>query len=151
MATGALLLLTSCQHRRAGAFQESDHYMDEVNITNIAKGNYSGINESIDLVITSEEDWRELWEKMHAGTYPVKELPDIDFSSRTVLASFLGTRSTGGYSIEFSRLVKKNRTIKAIFTDKSPEPGAMVTTALSQPYHVVCIGLADKDIEIIRE
>ena len=125
--------------------------MDEVSVTNIAKGNYSGVNESIDLIITSEEDWIELWDNMHAGTYPVKELPYIDFSSRTVLASFLGTRSTGGYSIEYSRIVKENSTIKAIFTVKSPEPGAMVTTALSQPYHVVSIGVANKDIEIIRE
>jgi hypothetical protein len=151
MSTVGLLLLSSCQQRRAGTLHESDHNMDDIGITTIAKGNYSGVDESIDLVIESEEDWRELWGKIYAGTYPVKEPPDIDFSRQTVLAAFLGTRSTGGYSIEFSRLVKENSKIKAIFTSKSPEPGDMVTTALSQPYHVVSIGVADKDIEIIRE
>jgi len=150
-AMGCTLLFPACQQRRAGTLHESVNDMDQLKITGLAGGSFCGIEKASDIIITSGEDWANLWEKVHRGTYPQKQLPEVDFSRETVLAVFMGTRSTGGYSIEITRVYKKNNVIKAVAQTSSPAPGDLVTTVITQPFHIVKINTAEKNIEIVRE
>ncbi len=125
--------------------------MDQLKITGLAGGSFCGIEKTGDTIITSPEDWANLWEEVHRGTYPEKQLPEVDFSRETVLAVFMGTRSTGGYSIEITRACKMNDVIKAFAETSSPSPGDLVTTVITRPFHIVKINTAKKDIEIVRK
>ncbi len=146
------LLFPACQMRRAAKLDESvKNNMDQLKITGLAGGSFCGIEHAGDIVITSGEDWANLWEKVHRGIYPKKQLPEVDFSRETVLAVFMGTRSTGGYSIEITRAYKKNDVIKAVAETSSPAPGDLVTTVITQPFHIVKINTAEKNIDIVRE
>ena len=145
------LLFPACQMRRTSTQQEGGDNMDQLKITVLAGGSFCGIEKAGDIIITSGEDWENLWEKVQNGTYPKKQLPEVDFSRETVLAVFMGTRSTGGYSIEIIRVYKKNDVIKAVAQTSSPAPGDLVTTVITQPFHIVKINTSEKTIEIVRE
>ena len=148
---GYIMVLPACQLRKAATLHEYVNDMDQLEITSLAGGSFCGIEHAGDIIITSGEDWANLWEKVHRGTYPKKQLPEVDFSRETVLAVFMGTRSTGGYSIEITRVHKNNGVIKAVAETSSPAPGDLVTTVITQPFHIVKINTAKNDIEIVRE
>ncbi len=146
-----MVILSACHQRRARFLNETNQDIQHLKITKLAGGNYCGIDQSKDLVIKSNDEWKDLWKRVHQRMIPQPVLPEIDFTRETVLAVFLGSRSTGGYSIEISHLKEDNQYITAVVKTRSPEPGGMVTTALSQPYHIVKVYFADKDIRFIRE
>ncbi len=148
---GYIMVFPACQLRKAATLHEYGNDMDQLKITSLAGGSFCGIEHAGEIIITSGEDWVNLWEKVHLGIYPQKQLPEVDFSRETVLAVFMGTRSTGGYSIEITRACKKNDGIKAFAETSSPSPGDLVTTVITRPFHIVKINTAKKDIEIVRK
>jgi hypothetical protein len=150
-AIGYIMVFPACQLRKAATLHECVNDMVQLKITSLSCGSFCGIEYAGDIIITSGEDWANLWEKVHLGIYPKKQLPQVDFSRETVLAVFMGTRSTGGYSIEITRAHKKNGVINAVVETSSPAPGDLVTTVITQPFHIVKINTAEKDIEIVRE
>lgn len=144
-------MFSGCQLRKVRDTDELSSNMQKIEIIRVAGGNYCGIEQGKNIVINRKEEWNALWKKLHHGFYPQPALPDIDFSRETILAVFMGTRSTGGYSIEISNIKEHEGKITAIIETESPEPGEMVTMALSQPYHIVKINIAEKDIEFKKE
>lgn len=146
-----MLMLPACQQRRARVLMGKTLDMQNLMLTNLAGGSYCGIDNNMEIVIKSDEEWKYLWERVHRKMVPEPPLPEVDFSAETVLAVFMGTRSTGGYSIEISHLTMNNGKITAIVKTRSPQPGDMVTMALSQPYHIIKINITDQEFEFIRE
>lgn len=144
------LLHLSCHRRTARTADMNENDTTDIVITHIAGGSYCGIEEPDNRIVTSADAWEEMWAEIHRGTRPVREAPEIDFSRETVAGVFLGTRSTGGYSVEIIDAVKHNGTLKVIYKTKSPAPGDMVSMALTQPFHVVSFNVTGAEIEFIR-
>jgi hypothetical protein len=117
----------------------------ELAFETVEKGAYSGHDEAGNYVIKTQEDWTELWTKVKSNEIPQPELPEIDFGRDMVIAVFLGTRNTGGYGIEITGIVESS-TVKVYAKEKTPEPGSMVTMALTQPYHIVKLQKVEKSI-----
>jgi hypothetical protein len=146
-----LSVLLACHHRRAGALHEPDHDMEQMELTGISLGSYCAIDQSGEFVITSTREWECLWKKVHHGKYPQPEVPDVDFSRETVLAVFMGTRATGGFSIEISHLKEMEGVIKAVVKSRSPAPGELVTMAITRPFHIAKVNVACRKIGFLRE
>ena len=65
-------------------------------------------------------------------------LPDMKadfFDENTVVAAFLGTRNTGGYSVE----VSGSGTNGVRLAEKTPTPGGLTSQALTAPFKVVSV------------
>lgn len=125
--------------------------MQEIAITHIAGGAYCGIEDRKYVAVTSDSTWKELWDMIHRDTRPVPEVPAIDFSRETVIGVFLGTRSTGGYSIEIVDASLQNNKLSVKYKTESPAPGDMVSMALTQPYHVVTVNVTRAEVEFSRQ
>jgi hypothetical protein len=79
-----------------------------------------------------------------------KALPQLDkefFQTRLVIAAYLGTRSTAGYSIEITRkgdpninFEDPNRTRFEV-NEKSPAKDAMVAQMITSPFMIVSLGV----------
>ena len=151
LALACIIMLFACHHKRGRLSHAMESDMHQLEVFTLASGNYCGIEQGKQLVISSTEAWEELWKKVYRGTEPEPELPVVDFSKETVLAVFMGTRSTGGYSIEISGLAGKEEKVKAIVKTRSPLPGEMVSMALTQPFHIVKVNKAFTDIEFIKD
>jgi hypothetical protein len=70
-----------------------------------------------------------------------------DFRNSTFLILNLGEKSTGGYGIGVEKVEEFPDKIVVTVKEKRPEPGSMVTQALTYPYAVVKIN-SKKPIEV---
>jgi PrcB C-terminal len=108
-------------------------------VATVEKGSRSGIREPLQTVIRNRDDWNAFW-KRHASTdTPPALAPIVDFDRQMVVGIFLGEKSTGGYEVEIVRAERRDSSLYFYYREESPPPGAMVTQALTQPFHLVKI------------
>ena len=80
-------------------------------------------------------EWTTLW-RQHAGD---SELPKVDFASRTVVAVFLGTRSSAGYGVEITGTRTDKGALIVEWRERRPEPGTIRAQVLTSPAHIATI------------
>ena len=103
------------------------------------KGNYSGFTKPARLLIYTQDQWKEVWEKINSLRLPKPELPSIDFKKKLVIAVFMGEHQGGGYDIEIIDILKKEKEIIVVVDEKEPSSDSLQTMALTSPYHVVIV------------
>jgi hypothetical protein len=99
----------------------------------IAQGSMSGIEEPRQVVIRVQAEWAALW-KEHGSSDP---LPMVDFTKEMVAAVFLGTRPTGGFSVQIPRARLEGNTLVIAYSEEKPSGDAIVTQVLTSPFHIV--------------
>jgi hypothetical protein len=105
----------------------------------LEKGAFSGIQEKREQIITNEVQWAKLWEQ-HAVRIPkTKPAPKIDFDKESVVFVALGTKRTGGYSIEILDLQTTADKTEILVRMKSPKPGAMTIQAITSPFCIAAV------------
>jgi hypothetical protein len=109
-------------------------------------GAYSAQEKPKHMVAKDQKAWEEIWSGMNGNISPKPETPKIDFDRQMVIAVFMGTRNTGGYSVKITR-IESNGTLMVWVKQSSPPPGMMVTEALTAPYHAVVVPKSDKAID----
>ncbi|MCS7167884.1 MAG: protease complex subunit PrcB family protein [Gemmatales bacterium] len=126
---------------------------DQFKIVKEWKGGFSGVDKPAQVVIRDAKTWADWWDKVHSRVIPKPELPEVDFTKHMVVAVFMGMRSTGGYAIRITdvRWDKAKDKLQILVQEISPAPGAIVTQALTQPYHIVVIPRTEKTVEFILE
>jgi hypothetical protein len=111
----------------------------KLSIATIEKGYRSGIRGPLQTVIRNQDEWNAFW-KRHSSTDTNSMLaPIIDFSREMVVGIFLGEKSTGGYEVEMVRAERRDSSLYFYYREESPPVGAIVTQALTQPFHLVKI------------
>ena len=119
--------------------------------TTVDQGHYSGVRESLQIVISSQEEWAALWSRHAFGRRPAPSPSPIDFSAEMVVGLFLGQKGTGGYSVEITRAELDGANLKVFYRERNPPPGAMLTQALTQPYHLVRLSRSEAVPVFIKE
>lgn len=123
-----------------------------LSITPLERGAYSGVTEPGAVLITGEAGWKAHWQQ-HAGRIvPTPAAPSVDFSRDSILTVYMGEQNSGGHSIEITGVKLAGGTLKVQVKETRPGPNAMVTMALTQPYHMVKIPKVPEGtpVEIIR-
>ncbi|MFC1801459.1 protease complex subunit PrcB family protein [Nanoarchaeota archaeon] len=106
--------------------------------------------EKQDYVIINEDDLMEMWEKVYTNVDPVPELPDVNFDEEMVIAVFLGTKPTGGYTIEITEVVETEDSLEVYVKETSPSPRNIVALAVTYPEHIVKVEKTDKEVVFKR-
>jgi|GEM_PF-1286423 len=112
----------------------------------VSQGTYSGHPEVNNYIIDNREDWKNLWQKITAKTWPSPPLPEVNFNKDMLLARFMGERTSGGYRVEFLVVIEAEEKVYITAIEVSPGPDCGVTAAMTQPYHVVQIPRTEKEI-----
>lgn len=112
---------------------------EKIKIKKEWKGSRCGYVEPLKSVISTENQWKEIWGTMFRYLLSKPELPKIDFDKEMILAAFMGEHRTGGYEIRIKRVMKTDKEIVAYIEERKPDPESFRTMALTQPYHVVVI------------
>ena len=119
-------------------------------IDTVEKGYRSGVREALQVVIRNQDEWNAFWKRHSSIDTNPTPAPIIDFNREMLVGIFLGEKSTGGYEIEIVRAEKRDSSLYFYYQGKSPPPGAMVTQALTQPFHLVRVAKYDKPQIIFR-
>jgi hypothetical protein len=104
-------------------------------VKTVAKGTLSGIERARQAVVRTEAEWRALW-KEHAPEQPP---PPVDFTGRTVLAIFLGSRNTAGFDVEITRIERDGNGVSVRYRETRPAPDGMVAQIITAPFHIVSV------------
>lgn len=104
-------------------------------IQTIDRGPASAIETPRQAVARTPQEWAELW-RAHA---PGRPAPAVDVSGGVVVAVFLGTRPTAGFSVEIVRTRLTGASMVVEYRQKPPDANAMVAQVLTSPYHIATI------------
>src|SRR4029453_9587252 len=106
-----------------------------VPLRSLDKGPMSQIDSARQAVARSAGEWNTLWSQ-HAGE---KARPAVDFNPEIVLAVFLGTRPSAGYSVEIVGAREEGGALVVTYRESRPQPGAVAAQVLTSPYHFVTV------------
>jgi len=118
---------------------------DPITLRSLGKGGFSGIKEARQEVIKDKAAWEKLWTE-HAKT-PV---PEVDFAKEMVIVATLGTKRTGGYSVEIVSAEPAGKKLRVTVKQASPPPGALAIQALTAPFHFVAVPRSDLEVEFLE-
>jgi hypothetical protein len=102
-------------------------------VTTVARGPVSVITDSRQLVVRSTAELAALW-KEHGSSQPV---PSVNFSKEIVAAVFLGTRPTGGFSVEIVGTRVEGDALVVEYAEQRPGRADIVSQVLTSPFHIV--------------
>ena len=109
-----------------------------LSIATVEKGYRSGIRGPLQTIIRNQDEWNAFWKRHSYSTNTPSALaPIVDFDREMVVGIFLGEKSTGGYEVEIVRAERRDSALYFYYREESPPSGAMVTQALTQPFHLV--------------
>ncbi|HEV2763026.1 MAG TPA: protease complex subunit PrcB family protein, partial [Pyrinomonadaceae bacterium] len=102
----------------------------------ISEGGFGPVEEPFFAVIRDEETYATL----RALLTDLPELRSDFFAGHTVIAAFLGTRPTGGYSVE---IVNERGLLRVV--EDTPPKDAMLTQAIGHPFKIVYVPTTASD------
>ena len=101
----------------------------------IEKGDQSHIDSPRQVLVRDAAEWQKLCQQ-HAPNNPC---PPVDFSKDSVVAIFLGSRNTAGFSVSILSTTEANGVLMVKYRETSPSPGGVAAQVLTFPYHIVAI------------
>ncbi len=101
----------------------------------VDKGSRSGIDEGRQAIVRTERDWTALW-RQHDPNRPA---PPVDFKRDMVVAVFLGSRPTAGYSAEIADVAVSGDTLVVRYRERRPQADAIAAQVLTFPFHMVSV------------
>lgn len=125
-----------------------------VPFVSIASGVTSGIAVRREITITSPEAWGTLWAEHAYAIGQAGPAPPVDFSREVVIAIFLGTRPTGGFSVAIHRVERRERGLIVYYRESRPARDSLVSQALTQPFHIVRVsaaGVVPEGVQFVAE
>jgi hypothetical protein len=120
--------------------------MPQPAVETIARDSMSGVDQPRQAVARNNDEWSALWQQ-HAGRKP---LPKVDFTTRTVVAVFLGSRPSAGYSVEVVRTRQDGKTLIVEWREVAPAADSLVAQVLTSPAALVSIPRFDGEIKFQR-
>ena len=94
---------------------------------------FSGVPDSIHLVIRDGTRWRQYWDLIHRPFIPPPRLPEIDFKREMIVLAALGRRPSLGYDILIRSATRDSAGIEVQLRRSNPGPGCAMGAAVSQP------------------
>jgi hypothetical protein len=122
----------------------------EISFTTIAAENYSGVSKKKTLIITNQKDFEKTWSECYSIQIPQPKAPQINFEKEIVLVAFAGEFSSGGYKVELTNINKKRKTINVNVINTTPGANCNVTSAMTQPFHMIKMNTPKKSIKEIK-
>lgn len=99
----------------------------------VLRAHYTGVTSRQRLVIRDAQAWSEFWEQVHSNVMPQPPVPSIDFARNIVVAAAMGTRPTGGFSIQIDDVYTDEEELYAVVEERSPGGNCILTQALTAP------------------
>lgn len=117
--------------------------VESVPFETISQGDFASIDSPLQLILRDRASFEDLFRRAFGSQPPA---PAVDFNSRSVIAVFLGTRPTGGYSVEIQRVTRADDFLIVTSLETAPAPGQIVIQVLTQPFHIISVPRTDAQV-----
>ena len=112
----------------------------------VARGDQSFIESERQVVARSSAEWNAVW-RQHD---PDRPAPAVDFSKEMVVGVFLGSRNTGGYSVEVVSATVEQDALIVRYRQRTPSPDAITAQIITMPFHLVAIPKTAVEVKFQR-
>lgn len=116
----------------------------------VDKAAYSGVDTYRLVVVTEPAAWANLWALHTAPLNPAPPLPAVDFSNRTVVGVFLGTRPSACYSVHIEDIVTGADRVIVYYAEREPGPNEVCAQVITAPAHIVSVTRSALPYEFVR-
>jgi len=110
-----------------------------VAFVDLHRGWHSGVNHTSLVQIYDQVSWEELWRTSPDGDTSTTGAPAVDFETHFVVAFYLGSRPTGGYSVEITQIAAASGKGTLQVAETTPGQRCVITTSVATPYHIVAV------------
>jgi hypothetical protein len=145
------LALLACASCHAPAPARSSAPADALPFEPLLKGYQSGLRTPGAQLITDDAHWTAFWKQHSHWRIPAPAAPQIDFSTRSVLAISLGDKPSAGWSLELRWLVLRNGRLVVHVAQHPPPKDHLVPQVVTQPYAIVTLARTEAQIEFELE
>jgi len=112
----------------------------------LVRGQQSFIEAAREVVVRTADEWTALW-KQHA---PDQRPPVVDFTRSMVVGIFVGSRPTGGHSVEITRVDREGSDLVVTYRERQPGNSDIVTQVITMPFELVTIDRFDGHVRFTR-
>jgi hypothetical protein len=114
-------------------------------IRTIDKGAQSNVDDKLTAAARTEAEWAPLWKKHNYD----KPAPPVDFSKEMVVAVFMGSRPTAGFTVEIVSASARDGKLMVTYREVLPGPGSISAQVLTAPYHIAAV--AKSNLPVVFE
>lgn len=135
----------SCKSKMNGTPEET--FGKQSYYRTVSEGSNSNIDKREVRIITSGEELQEIFAKINSTRKPGIEIPEVDWKSQTIIAAFLGKKSTAGYGLQIVQVRDNEESRVYKFSETAPSSGEdVVSMVITSPYMIVVVENNDKKI-----
>ncbi len=121
--------------------------LSPIAFTSVHRSTQSLVEEPREVAVRTPAEWQTLW-KEHAP--PSAKLPGVDFAKDMVVGVFLGTRPTGGYSVDVVSVESSGGETVVTYRETQPARDALLIQTLTSPVHLVRIPRQKGAVRFVR-
>jgi hypothetical protein len=106
-----------------------------MSLTTLAADQMSAVAASRQVVVKTAAEFEKLWRE-HA---PGRPAPTVDFTKNMVIAVFLGSRPSAGYSVEITEVRREGEALVVTWAERSPGRDQMAAQVMTAPAQLVVV------------
>ena len=139
-----ILLITVASGCKSSSNSESASPQGEVSFVTLLSDEQGNHAKAVEKIVGSQKELAEIYAAINSTRIPHTEIPSIDFTSKSVAFVSLGTKRTGGHSVNVSRI--ENTGNQTIVYLKTNHPSGMATMVMSS--HCVLVSFDKQNTEV---
>lgn len=116
----------------------------------VAEDAYSGVHEAKAVVVRDADAWAALWAAHGNGRSPAPLMPQVDFSTRMVVAVFAGQTGNGCRQVRIGKISAAAGKIVVSFEERDLQTFAVCTQAVSSPMVAVTVARSSEVVEFVN-
>lgn len=124
---------------------EKNYEYTQASFENLVEDQIGGYNKEEIRIISDRKGLLEVYGYVNRIRKPGFTIPNIDFSKETIVAVFMGEKTSGGYAVSIESVREENEKIIVQIKEIKPGPKDMVTMVITQPFCFVKINSAGKE------
>jgi len=114
-----------------------DELSESIDFITILSGEHSNMMKPNQVIIRDEESLKLLYKKLNETFFPPIQVPKIDFEKNIFLALYMGSRTSGGFSINVDHITASQSKLLVYYNENGPQ--SMATAVMTQPFCLVKI------------
>ena len=112
----------------------------------LVQGGHSGVEERREVVARNAEEFKAL----QVSPPPGGAIPKIDFATTMVVGVYVGTRPSGGHSVEITRIERDGADLVVTYRERAPGPDEMATMVMTSPFQLVTTAAFSGRVRFVR-
>jgi len=131
--------------------EEQTQTMPTIAYEVLLEGTFSGIREPLQKVISTNEEWEDLWKKHVSVIVPQPPVPEIDFENTVVAAIFAGEKNKSGYQVRLKEVVSQGKDVVLRYKMVEPPENSFTLSVITQPFLFVKIPKPEGTVQLTQQ